>query len=346
MRANWRATWARTFGKSLAWRLFCGFVPLKVPNPHSTPPPHQPNLTSKHATRFTYVGVSLSTYHGSFFLRSTDLLALPNVNPQHSYTAQCVIDDKIVGSSACFQAAILFTSAHGERRIRVLNMTVGVTDDPKELLAFVDQGAVLNLLAKMAVEKALASRLEDARDALLNKCVEILGATAAAFGTKHSSQLSLLPNLRGLPLGILGLLKMAAFRGGAVTPLDFRAFCLTLTKTLGVDESIYAACPFFCALHNLTEADGQPDPARGNLVHLPQALIPSAEYLSPDGIFLCWNGCDAFIWIGSQAYEPLVEALFGSPILESGKVLTFITNPRIPPRLQCIDLTLRVRRFC
>jgi protein transport protein SEC24 len=40
-------------------------------------------------------GIQLNTFHGNFFMRSSDLLALPNVSPNNAYTFQlsvCAID--------------------------------------------------------------------------------------------------------------------------------------------------------------------------------------------------------------------------------------------------------------
>ena len=61
-----------------------------------------------------FTGLALHTFHGNFFVRSTDLLSLPNVNPDMSYAFNVVIEEsmKDVGT-ACFQAALLYTSSHG-----------------------------------------------------------------------------------------------------------------------------------------------------------------------------------------------------------------------------------------
>ena len=47
-------------------------------------------------------------------MRSTDLLSLPNVNPDMSYAFNMVIEEsmKDIGI-ACVQAALLYTSSHG-----------------------------------------------------------------------------------------------------------------------------------------------------------------------------------------------------------------------------------------
>ena len=60
------------------------------------------------------LGLALHTFHGNFFVRSTDLLSLPNVNPDMSYAFNMVIEEsmKDIGI-ACVQAALLYTSSNG-----------------------------------------------------------------------------------------------------------------------------------------------------------------------------------------------------------------------------------------
>ncbi|KAJ3406153.1 COPII subunit [Chytriomyces hyalinus] len=87
-------------------------------------------------------GLKMSRFYGNFFLRSTDLLALPTVNPDNSYAIEMEIQDPLPGAVACFQTALLHTSSNGERRIRVLTLTVPVTDSYGDLFTSADQYAI------------------------------------------------------------------------------------------------------------------------------------------------------------------------------------------------------------
>ncbi|KAG9345547.1 hypothetical protein JZ751_008691 [Albula glossodonta] len=59
-------------------------------------------------------GLSIHTFHGNFFVRSTDLLSLANVNPDSGFAVQMSIDESLADTSlACFQAALLYTSSKG-----------------------------------------------------------------------------------------------------------------------------------------------------------------------------------------------------------------------------------------
>jgi protein transport protein SEC24 len=196
-------------------------------------------------------GISLSAYHGSFFLRQTDLLSLPNVNPDHSFSAQASIDENLQGTVVCFQAALLHTTSRGERRIRVINFSAPVTDDVKEVFSNMNVNGIAGILAKMAVEKVLANRLEDAREAVLNKCSDVIAAFKSQYSLKTNPNLLLPEKLKNLPIMLHGLVKSSVLRSGSITHPDFRAYFLTLLKTLSVKEIIGLLLPRFYAIHSM-----------------------------------------------------------------------------------------------
>jgi len=70
---------------------------------------------------FSSPGISIHTFHGNFFVRSTDLLSLPNVNPDAGYGMQMSIEEPLNDmTTMCFQAALLYTSSKGGRSLDVL----------------------------------------------------------------------------------------------------------------------------------------------------------------------------------------------------------------------------------
>jgi len=60
-------------------------------------------------------GLAIHSFHGNFFVRSTDLLSLPNINPDAGFGMQMSIEENLTDSQiACMQAALLYTSSKGE----------------------------------------------------------------------------------------------------------------------------------------------------------------------------------------------------------------------------------------
>ena len=119
---------------------------------------------------YLFLALSIHTFHGSGFVRSVDLLVLPNINPDAAFGMQVSIDDTLTHYTAVtFQAAILYTSSKskrnewiriiikllllilfvGERRIRVHTFSLPVSSNLHEIFSNADQEAIVSLVAKM-----------------------------------------------------------------------------------------------------------------------------------------------------------------------------------------------------
>jgi protein transport protein SEC24 len=153
----------------------------------------------------------MAAFHGNFFVRSTDLLAMPAFPQDQSYAIELAIEENLTGPFVVIQTGILFTTCFGERRVRVITSAVPVTQNMSEVFASADQIAMITLFANKAVERTLSHKLEDARDALFNKVAEVLGAyhtsVTGAGGAGAQAQLAIADNLRMFPVLMLAILK-------------------------------------------------------------------------------------------------------------------------------------------
>lgn len=155
----------------------------------------------------------MSSFHGNFFVRSTDLLSLAAVPLDQSYSIEIQIEDPISAPFVVFQTAVLHTTCYGERRIRVITLALPTTNSLSDLYGSVDTIAMSTLLTCKAVERSMSSKLEDARDAIQNKLVDILGTYKANMtqnGSGNSPKLDIAKNMKFLPLLMLGLLKQVS----------------------------------------------------------------------------------------------------------------------------------------
>ncbi|KAF9579772.1 COPII subunit [Lunasporangiospora selenospora] len=262
-------------------------------------------------------GLRMSAFYGNFFVRSTDLLSLPNVPRDQSYSIEISFDDNLTIPTVCFQTALLHTSSSGERRIRVLTLALPVTNSLSDLYMSADQVAITTLLACKAVERGMNSKLDDARDALTNKCVDILGVykthmTAASNGATPNLQIC--DNLKLMPLLTLGMLKHVALRGGSQIPSDLRSYAMHLFSTLPSQCLIPYIHPRFYALHNMPEHCGT---IGTDGIQMPQPMNLSSERLERAGLFMLEDSQNIFLWVGREAVPALCNDLFGVPNYES-----------------------------
>jgi len=84
------------------------------------------------------------------------------------------------------------------------------TTNLSEVYASADQIALATFFADKAVERSLTHKLEDSREYVNQRLVDLLSAyksNMTAAGAGASAQLSISDNLKMLPVLILGLLK-------------------------------------------------------------------------------------------------------------------------------------------
>ena len=76
-----------------------------------------PEVISKHNLMHTptdaLLGLRMASFHGNFFVRSTDLLAMPAVPQDQSYAIEIQIEETITAPFVVMQTAILHTTCYG-----------------------------------------------------------------------------------------------------------------------------------------------------------------------------------------------------------------------------------------
>lgn len=285
-------------------------------------------------------GLRATQFYGNFFVRSTDLLALPAVPLDQGYAIECEIEETINSPFVVFQSVVLHSTSYGERRIRVVNLALPTTSSMSEVYANADQVALAALFASKGVERSIHARLEDARDALMNKLVDVLSvykSTMTSAGSGPSPQLSIASSMQLLPLLVLGLLKHVGLRASAQIPSDLRAYAQALLTTLPTQQLVPYIHPNFYCLHNMPpEAGTRPSgnsteegtKAAECTVIMPPKLNLTSERLERHGLYLIEDGQSVMLWIGRDAVPQLCTDVFDAPnytALRGGKT----TLPRV-----------------
>jgi protein transport protein SEC24 len=157
----------------------------------------------------TTTGLRPSAFYGNFFNRSSDLCAFSAMPRDQAYVVEMAIDETVTKSFACLQVGVLHTTCNGERRIRVLTLSIPVTQNMSDVYASADQNAIAAYYSHKAVERALSSGLDAARDAVQAKMIELLQTYKKELGGGNlgGGGLQFPANLRALPMLFLGLMK-------------------------------------------------------------------------------------------------------------------------------------------
>jgi protein transport protein SEC24 len=258
-------------------------------------------------------GVRFTTYHGHFMLRSSDLLALPAVDCDKAFAMQLTLEDTLLTTQTVyFQVALLYTSSSGERRIRVHTMAVPVVSDLGEMYRNADTGAIICLLSRLAIEKTLSHKLEEARHVIQLRTVRSLQEYRNLFAVQHrlAGRLIYPDSLKLLPLYGLALCKSLALRGGfADAHIDERSAAGFNMMIIPIKRLLKLLYPSLGRLDEflLKGPVMGGDDAKGSL----QRLVLSAERLDPRGAFLYDDGFRFVLWLGKVLPAEFIKNLLG-----------------------------------
>uniref|UniRef100_A0A6B2KXX6 VWFA domain-containing protein n=1 Tax=Arcella intermedia TaxID=1963864 RepID=A0A6B2KXX6_9EUKA len=282
-------------------------------------------------------GISVQNHLGNFFLRSTDLLALPNIDPSKAFGVTFTINEDLgplistIGPFVTIQAALLYTTTNSERRIRVLTTVLPITNDLNLIYKGMDVNAIVNINMKLSIQKALASGITEARDAIPNRLLETMVGYKMNFGNSTPTDPVPLPvSLKVFPLYTLAALKSVLFRTSVNVHPDLRAYYFQLFRFLPVEAGCLFLYPKLFALHNLDPYSGLL--SEEGIVYLPPALNLSSEHLSRNGIFLMDNGQSLLMRICAEVDPQLLTELFGTTDLSQIPLHQMVIqpNPELP----------------
>ncbi|KAF1848226.1 uncharacterized protein K460DRAFT_393351 [Cucurbitaria berberidis CBS 394.84] len=293
-------------------------------------------------------GLQVSAYHGNFYhhtfgadLEFGVIDADKAIGVMFSYDGK--LDPKL---DAHFQSALLYTTANGERRVRCTNIVASVSQNTGECMKFVDQDAVVNIIAKEAAVRMTEKNLKEIRGALTEKTVDILAGYRKNFtGNSPPGQLVLPENLKEFGMYILGLTKSRAFKGGK-EPTDRRVHDMRMIKSMGPLELSLYLYPRIIAVHNLDERDGFAN-EKGHLV-MPEGVRASFSKVEEGGVYIVDNGQVCLLWLHAHVSPNLLEDLFGEgnnslkaldPFLSTLPVLETHLNAQVRNILQYMEGT-------
>uniref|UniRef100_A0A7E4WB79 Protein transport protein SEC24 n=1 Tax=Panagrellus redivivus TaxID=6233 RepID=A0A7E4WB79_PANRE len=251
-------------------------------------------------------GIKLHSFYGNFFVRSPDLMALPNVSPDATLGALIEVDESFCGrQSVVFQAALLYTTSKGERRIRVHTLALPVCSEFGLLFERFDLLASVAFLVKMASDRVLNGlALAACRESIVNAVADALRSYNRSVGLrKNALYAPFKGQLKFFALYIVGLLKHRVFSISptAGSSTDNRIAEMLLFRNAPIEVILNEIYPTLYAIHTLSS----------DYVGLPQRLPLTYASISPNGIYLLDTGSFVFLYICYAAPQHLLESLLG-----------------------------------
>ncbi|KRY27994.1 Protein transport protein Sec24B [Trichinella spiralis] len=251
--------------------------------------------------RLSY-GLSVHSFFGNFFVCSSNMAKLSNVNPDSAFGVLLNLDDNIDQPVVCIQAAVLYSTCHGQRRIRVHTICLPTSESILEIHNAADLPAIIALISRMAVDRCLYQQgtIQMAREASVNAVVDCLYAFRSASASREYGTLLCSRNMRLFPIFILALLKCKAFAHGYSIKLDHRISAMLQFKIMPISNMILELHPNLYALHAISETN-------------PNApLLPlSFEKIDRHGLYLMDTGRYMYLYVGPGISDTLCKSMFG-----------------------------------
>lgn len=277
----------------------------------------------------TSSGLKVVEEFGNFFRRNRGEIDLPIIDSDKAFVIRVAHETTLqVSQQVIFQCALLYTSEKGDRRIRVHNLCVPVTNEISKVFRHADIDAIVNASMKQVVNHIHGSSTVESRKMLREAAVDVLYTYRKRCASNTSSGQLILPEaLKLLPLYTLGMVKNGSLAD--FTPSDERLNLFNVINMMPLPLSITLCSPRLFAIHKLPEhvcvwgEDGS--------FLLPELEIVSREFLDETGIYLLDSGLLLTLWIGSEAPPSMVHDLVGVEFFENVDLYTLNVYPTDDP---------------
>ncbi|KAI7863803.1 uncharacterized protein EV154DRAFT_534543 [Mucor mucedo] len=248
-------------------------------------------------------GISVQDQYGNFSMSNATDMELAGVNSDTTIGVELKHEGKLAeNSQVYFQSALLYTTAGGQRRVRVHNLSAGVGATANPVFKHADLDTSVNLLIKRTIALSAKKTINDLSNELDTFCVKVLTAYRKYCATGASAAQLILPeSFKVLPLLLSSFKKSAVLRKDSSMNFDARVYNMRKIKNLSIPGTIKWLYPRCIKLHTLfNQEEG----------HTPLERL-SYDRFESTGIYWIESHSAIFLWIGQEVSKEIIYAMFG-----------------------------------
>lgn len=212
-------------------------------------------------------------YHKLYFL-----YLLYFVDSTKSIAIEIKHDDKLPPEENVYlQVALLYTSISGQRRLRILNLTLKSCVQLADLFRSCDLDTMILFMAKQGLFKLLDNTPKAIKDSLIHRAAQVLACYRKNCATPSSAGQLILPEcMKLLPLYVNCLLKNDSFSGGSDMTLDDRSFAIYYVLNMDLPTSVPFFYPRLIPIHDVLAEDDD----------IPASIRCTSEKMLDDGAYI------------------------------------------------------------
>ncbi|XP_060519788.1 protein transport protein Sec24C isoform X2 [Cylas formicarius] len=289
----------------------------------------------------TSTGIRPTDFYGHFYMSNTTDMELAAIDCDKAVSVEIKHDDKLSEDEGVYiQAALLYTSCSGQRRLRIMNLSLKVCSQMADLYRSCDLDTIINYISKQCTYKLLENSPKTVKDAIVNRAAQILATYRKHCASPSSAGQLILPEcMKLLPLYVNCLLKSDALSGGSDMTIDDRSFMMQCVMMMDVPTSVNYFYPRLVPLHDIEGSSERTE--------IPAPIRCTAEKMSEQGVYILENGIHMFLWVGLDANPEFVRDIFGTQSAHQVDIdrvkLPDLDNPRSVAVRNIIEL-IRVQR--
>lgn len=205
-------------------------------------------------------------------------------------------DDKLSEDEGIYiQVALLYTSCSGQRRLRIINLSLKTCSQMADLYRSCELDTLINFFSKQSVYRLLEHNPKAVKDGIINRAAQILANYRKNCASPSSAGQLILPEcMKLLPLYVNCLLKSDALSGGEFyvseftvlnifslgsdMTIDDRAYVMQAVMTMDVPSSLVYFYPRLIPIHEIT--------VEKETVEIPAQIRCTIEKMNEQGVYI------------------------------------------------------------
>ncbi|OHT16023.1 Sec23/Sec24 trunk domain containing protein [Tritrichomonas foetus] len=179
-------------------------------------------------------GVTVRRIHSNCQMYERDMMCLPAMTPEDSFTYELDILPHVTTHAVTFQFALAWNNNSRQRIIRIFTFSLPISEDPLEILRNVDEGALTTLLTKRTIPILLAE-----------------GAVAAAKLFVHETKLlTVNKHFKSVPQFTYGILQSSYLAHNFPSGPDGRFAHIIQMRSAGIVDLMLYSYPRLLTIEN------------------------------------------------------------------------------------------------
>lgn len=251
----------------------------------------------------TSTGIRPTDFFGHFFMSNTTDMEIASIDCDKSVAIEIKHDDKLTDENVFIQVALLYTSCSGQRRLRILNLSLKTCTQLADLFRSCDLDTTILFFAKQGLFKLLENNPKMIKDSIISRAAQMLACYRKHCSSPISAGQLILPEcMKLLPLYTSCLLKNDAFSGGSDMTLDDRSYVIYFVMSMDLPTSVHYFYPRLIPIHNVSVDDS----------NVPASIRCTADKMMEDGAYILENGIHMFLWLGLGLSPEFTQSVFGA----------------------------------